>query len=217
MINRWIINFDQISLFHIILCTLSAYLLGSIPFSFLLTKYISKADIYHCGDGNPGAHNAWAIGGWKVGVPAIVLDVSKGALPVLLAQQVSGIATWALLPVAIAPILGHAFSPFLHFHRAKAVATTLGVWFGLTGHFGIVAFAIFAISTMAWLEEDSWYVIFGMIGIAFYCLFITGSDWLTAIALCNLLLLLLTHHVELFQPIHVSNRIHKFMLKRRNS
>jgi glycerol-3-phosphate acyltransferase PlsY len=119
MINRWIINFDQISLFRIILWTLFAYLSGSIPFSFLLTKYFSRADIHQYGDSNPGAHNAWAIGGWKVGVPAVALDVGKGAIPVILAQQIGGISAWELAPVALAAVLGHAFSPFLHFTKQR--------------------------------------------------------------------------------------------------
>jgi glycerol-3-phosphate acyltransferase PlsY len=217
MFNSSAINPSQAMIIKILAWTLSAYLLGSIPFSILITKLFSGSDIRKYGDGNPGAYNAWQVGGWKVGVAAIVLDVGKGAFPVLLAQQLGGLVDWAIVPVAIAPILGHAFSPFLQLHGGKAVATTLGVWFGLTGIAGIVAFAIFAIGTMIWQDEHAWYVIFGMLGVTVYCIFISVSTWLVTAALVNMLLLGWKQRHELLRPIPIHNRTREFLLRRKNS
>ena len=61
-----------------------AYFAGSIPFSFILGKIFLASDIREVGDMNPGAANAWKAGGARVGVPALILDFSKGMLPVLL-------------------------------------------------------------------------------------------------------------------------------------
>lgn len=205
------------SLVNILLWLVLAYLSGSIPFSLLLTRKLTSHDIRKYGDGNPGAYNAWQVGGWPVGITAILLDVGKGTLPVYLAQKIGGISGWALLPIAIAPILAHAFSPLLHFRKAKAVAATLGVWFALTGLRGIIAFAVMAVIAMAWQEEHAWVVIAGMAGIAVYCLFFIKSPWLVATALVNLTLLCITHHKDLRLPIRLHYRVGEYLVHRRNS
>jgi glycerol-3-phosphate acyltransferase PlsY len=112
--------------------TLAGFLLGSIPFSVLLGQLALGRDVRGYGpDGNPGAANAWRAGGLRLGLPVLALDFLKGALPVALARFQSGVDGWALLPVALAPILGHAFSPFLRLQGGKALAVTFGVWTGL--------------------------------------------------------------------------------------
>lgn len=102
------------------------FLAGGIPFSLIVGKLFARVDIRTVADGNPGATNVIRAAGWKAGVPAIILDISKGYLPVALARHY-GLADWALVPVALAPILGHAFSPFLKFHGGKALGATGGV------------------------------------------------------------------------------------------
>ncbi|MGC9530319.1 MAG: glycerol-3-phosphate acyltransferase [Candidatus Bipolaricaulaceae bacterium] len=104
--------------------------LGALPFSAWLARAVG-ADIRSTGDGNPGATNAWRAGGAKIGLPALLLDFLKGALPVAWGVAL-GLRGWALVPVILAPPLGHAFSPLLGFRGGKAVATTFGVWTGAT-------------------------------------------------------------------------------------
>jgi glycerol-3-phosphate acyltransferase PlsY len=60
------------------------------------------------GDGNPGAVNAWRAAGGRAGVPAGLFDFLKAAVPVGLANWVFGVSGWGLLPIALAPIVGHA-------------------------------------------------------------------------------------------------------------
>ncbi|GAB4579752.1 MAG: glycerol-3-phosphate acyltransferase [Anaerolineales bacterium] len=89
-------------------------------------------DIRQYGDGNPGAFNVFRAGGKGWGWVAILLDGLKGAIPVGLANYWIGLEGWSLAVVALAPILGHAYSPLLKFRGGKALAVTFGVWTGLT-------------------------------------------------------------------------------------
>lgn len=112
--------------------TAAAFLAGSLPFSVWIGWLALRTDIRGYGDGNPGATNVFRAGGRTWGALAIVLDFLKAALPVGLARFAAGLDGWPLAAVALAPIAGHAFSPFLGFHGGKALASTFGVWTGLT-------------------------------------------------------------------------------------
>ena len=108
-----------------------SFVAGAIPFAVWLGR-LAGVDPRTVGDGNPGATNAWKAGGWQLGLPVLFLDFFKGALPVGLAAQVWGWTGAMLVAVALAPILGHDFSPFLRGRGGKGLATTFGVWTGLT-------------------------------------------------------------------------------------
>jgi glycerol-3-phosphate acyltransferase PlsY len=109
-----------------------AYLCGSLPFSVWLPKLFARADVRQYGDGNPGATNAFRAGGKLVGLLALLLDVSKAAAPVGWAYFNMGYRGWPMFLIATAPVLGHAFSPFLRFQGGKALAVAFGAWIGLT-------------------------------------------------------------------------------------
>jgi glycerol-3-phosphate acyltransferase PlsY len=107
--------------------------LGSLPFSVWIGRIFLRKDIREYGDGAPGATNVARAGSRTLYVIAALLDAFKGTVPVWLAQLVSGISNWELAAIAVAPVIGHAFSPFLRFRGGMGVATTFGVWLGLTG------------------------------------------------------------------------------------
>jgi len=114
----------------LIIGSLIAYILGSIPFGLVIAKIFCNIDPREDGSKNTGATNVARLCGTKYGIMTLVLDVLKGMLPVLFA------ATWieshlALSIVALAAILGHVFSCFMHFKGGKAVATTVGAFFAL--------------------------------------------------------------------------------------
>ncbi|WP_319543375.1 glycerol-3-phosphate 1-O-acyltransferase PlsY [uncultured Pseudodesulfovibrio sp.] len=114
----------------LILGSLIAYILGSIPFGLVIAKTFCSIDPREDGSKNTGATNVARLCGTKFGILTLVLDVLKGMLPVLFA------ATWieshiALSVVALAAILGHVFSCFMGFKGGKAVATTVGAFFAL--------------------------------------------------------------------------------------
>lgn len=147
-----------------IIWVILAYFAGSIPFSFILAKFFSARDIRRTGDRNPGAVNAWKAGGARVGIPALILDFSKGVIPVMLAVH-AGISNYALTLVALAPVAGHAFTPFLNFRGGKAVAVTMGVWTGLTLWEAPVLMGSMLILFYVFQENDAWSVIFSMIAL----------------------------------------------------
>jgi acyl phosphate:glycerol-3-phosphate acyltransferase len=116
--------------------TLIGFLLGSLPISVWLGRLALHTDIRGYGDGNPGGTNVIRAGNRGLGLLVIILDMFKGAIPVSLAYYVFKVDGWPLVPVILAPIAGHAFSPFLGFRGGKALASTFGVWTALTVPFG---------------------------------------------------------------------------------
>jgi glycerol-3-phosphate acyltransferase PlsY len=108
-----------------------SFLLGSLPFSVWIGRLFSGRDVRAVGDGNPGATNTLKAAGWRAGLLALMLDITKGALPVGLAWVVFTWRGWEIVPLALAPVLGHAFSPFLGGKGGKALAVSLGIWIGL--------------------------------------------------------------------------------------
>ena len=110
---------------------------GAFPSAVVIAKIFSFEDVRSVGDGNPGTVNAWKSGGWVPGLIALVLEIGKGAVPVYFAMRYFGyspgiLSQIGLSVVAIAPILGHGWSPFLKFRGGKALATTWGSWIAIT-------------------------------------------------------------------------------------
>lgn len=200
----------------VLIWSVAGFFLGSIPFSLLLGRLAARADIRRYGDGNPGAVNAFRAGGWRVGVPALLLDLLKGALPVGLAYRVFAVQGWGLIPVALAPVLGHAFSPFLHFKGGKALAVSLGVWTALTMPVGPFILGLILIVFYGLLASAAWAAILSAIAWGAY-LFLSGAGLLfIAILLGNLLILLWKHRDDLRQPIRARSYVVNFTNRLRN-
>jgi len=109
----------------------AAYLVGSIPFGFIITKMLSKEDIRKLGSGNIGATNVLRVLGWRAAAPVFLLDVLKGVVPVLLAKAVSDIAYFHIA-AGLLTMIGHSFPLFLGFKGGKAAATGIGVLIALS-------------------------------------------------------------------------------------
>jgi glycerol-3-phosphate acyltransferase PlsY len=109
-----------------------AYLLGGIPFGFLLVKFTKGADVRESGSGNIGATNVLRTTGRAAGVATLVLDIAKGYVAVWLAAKLTADAPeWTSL-AALAVMAGHAYPVFLKFQGGKAVATFIGAFAYLT-------------------------------------------------------------------------------------
>ncbi|MEC0229423.1 glycerol-3-phosphate acyltransferase [Paenibacillus alba] len=126
----------------IIVWTLCAFVCGSLMFSYWLGRIV-RTNLKAVGDGNPGALNLWKAAGFRWGIMGIVLDFLKGYLILVLLLGSSRIEGYAMIPVALAPIVGHAFSPFLRGRGGKAIAVTFGVWSALSGFEVSLALAIY--------------------------------------------------------------------------
>ncbi|QJB57266.1 glycerol-3-phosphate 1-O-acyltransferase PlsY [Pseudodesulfovibrio sp. zrk46] len=125
---------------EIILWSLIAYILGSIPFGLVIAKTLCNIDPREDGSRNTGATNIARLCGLPYGIATLVLDVSKGFFPVLVASQwvESGLG---LSIIAMAAIFGHAFSCFMNLKGGKAVATTVGAFIALSPWGGILSAA----------------------------------------------------------------------------
>ena len=126
-------------------CTLLAFLAGSIPFGVFLARR-QGVDIRHEGSGNIGATNVARVLGLRVGLVVLILDAAKGALPVL-ATRAAGVDGWGLAAAGMAAVLGHCFSPWLRFRGGKGVATALGVFLVVApaaAGVGVATFVVFA-------------------------------------------------------------------------
>jgi glycerol-3-phosphate acyltransferase PlsY len=107
------------------------YLLGSIPFAFLLSRRWFGLDIRKAGSGNVGAANVLRTTGIGAAVAVMLLDVAKGAGSVLVADRLSAGAT-APAAAGLAAIVGHIYPVWLRFRGGKGVATACGVFSVLT-------------------------------------------------------------------------------------
>ena len=103
-----------------------AYLLGSIPFGYVLPRLLRGDDIRRHGSGNVGATNVWRVYGRSLGLPVAVLDVLKGLVPAALGLWLGGV--WVGVLAGAAAMLGHARPVYLGFSKGgKMVATAGGV------------------------------------------------------------------------------------------
>lgn len=176
------------------------FALGSLPFSVWLGRIGAQDDIRRHGDGNPGATNAWRAGGWRIGLLSLILDVTKGAVPVALARSVGDLWGWELLAVVAAPLLGHAFSPWLRFRGGKAVASTFGVWSALTYWEVPIVLGLSFAAVRTMQAVDAWTVVLSFPVVALFLVLRGVEPWLLAALGANLALLVWTHRRDLRSP-----------------
>src|SRR5215468_11538605 len=101
----------------------AAYLLGAIPFGYLLVKWKTGADVRSKGSGNIGATNVLRTTGRLAGVITLLLDIAKGYLAVWIAGRVTGGDALVMSGAALFVMAGHAYPVFLKFQGGKAVAS----------------------------------------------------------------------------------------------
>ena len=122
-----------------------AYLLGSIPFGYLLVKIFLHKDIRATGSGNIGATNVARSGAKGLGIATLLLDCGKAFLAVKIAQHVAPGNYDLAVIAAVAAILGHVFPIWLGFRGGKGVASALGVFLALSPAAAGCTFAIFLV------------------------------------------------------------------------
>ena len=152
----------------IIICLIS-YLMGSIPFGFILTKIFLKKDIREIGSGNIGATNALRTGNKILGYSTLVLDILKAVTTVFF---VKFNFPESIYISSLCVFLGHVFPIWLKFHGGKGVATYVGILFVIDIYLGLlftfVWFFIFIISKFSSLSS-----LIGSISIPIYFLFLS--------------------------------------------
>ena len=126
-----------------LIISLGSYLLGSIPFGFILTKVFLKKDIRDIGSGNIGATNALRTGNKLLGYATLILDITKAILPVLF---VKFHYPDYIFIAALSTFLGHVFPIWLKFKGGKGVATYVGILFSINLIFGLVFIVSWAVT-----------------------------------------------------------------------
>lgn len=124
-----------------------AYLLGSIPFGYLIVRLRSGADIRQTGSGGTGATNVTRKAGKGAGIATLVLDALKGVAAVLVARWLTGVegTSWVVAGAAVLAIIGHCFPVWLGFRGGKGVATGLGVFLAIVPLAVLAALIVFVL------------------------------------------------------------------------
>lgn len=123
------------------------YLLGSVPFGLLISRWLGLGNLRQIGSGNIGATNVLRTGSKRAAAATLVLDGAKGAAAVLLARAFA--AEDAAQLAGLAAFLGHCFPVWLGFRGGKGVATFLGLWLALAWPVGLACCASWAVVVAA--------------------------------------------------------------------
>jgi glycerol-3-phosphate acyltransferase PlsY len=164
------------------------YLLGSIPFGYLLVRLTGGGDIRFKGSGNIGATNVARTSGWSVGVATLLLDTAKGFFAVWITGHFTGGNIRFMMFAGFAAILGHVFPVWLKFEGGKGVATALGVFLAICWPALASAVLLFLLVAIFWR-----YVSLASISAAaalpllVYLLYAPGHAPPTAVSVCTLL------------------------------
>ena len=157
---------------EIIVISILSYLMGSIPFGFILTKIFLKKDIRDIGSGNIGATNALRTGNKSLGYGTLFLDVIKAVIPVIYVKL--NYPDYIFI-ASLCAFLGHVFPIWLKFKGGKGVATYIGILFSINLTLGFVFIGVwffaFLISKYSSLSS-----LIGSLSVPIYLFFFTSQN-----------------------------------------
>jgi len=157
---------------EIIVISILSYLMGSIPFGFILTKIFLKKDIRDIGSGNIGATNALRTGNKSLGYGTLFLDVIKAVIPVIYVKL--NYPDYIFI-TSLCVFLGHVFPIWLKFKGGKGVATYVGILFSINLTIGFVFIGVwfftFLISKYSSLSS-----LLGSLSVPIYLFFLTSQN-----------------------------------------
>jgi len=157
---------------EIIVISILSYLMGSIPFGFILTKIFLKKDIRDIGSGNIGATNALRTGNKSLGYGTLFLDVIKAVIPVIYVKL--NYPDYIFI-ASLCVFLGHVFPVWLKFKGGKGVATYVGILFSINLTIGFVFIGVwfftFLISKYSSLSS-----LLGSLSVPIYLFFFTSQN-----------------------------------------
>ena len=156
----------------ILIVGIICYLIGSIPFGYILTKIFLKKDIRDIGSGNIGATNALRTGNKTIGYTTLFFDIVKAVIPII---YIKFNFAELLYIASLCTFLGHVFPIWLKFKGGKGVATYLGILFALNINFGLV-FIVSWLITFAFFKFSSLSSLVASISIPIYLLILSKFD-----------------------------------------
>ena len=179
---------------HEVLYVIGSYLLGSVPFGYLIFYFSEGKDIRTMGSGNIGATNVLRSKGKLAGLATLTLDILKGALPIVYGR-IHFDLPWIVLLGGLAVLLGHVFPAFLKFRGGKGVATLVGVF--LVFYYPALLVFLAAFFLTLWLTR---YVSLGsLLGTTalFFCILFTQVVEAAVVAFAMLLLIVFRHRANI--------------------
>jgi glycerol-3-phosphate acyltransferase PlsY len=194
-----------------LLVALATYLLGSIPFGFLLVWLFRKEDIRSKGSGNIGATNVVRSGAKGLGALTFLLDAVKGYVAVLVAIEIAGLPGLAAVPranvaavAALCAVLGHMYTVWLGFKGGKGVATAFGLFVALAPWAALASLGVFIV-VFALSRYVSLASILGAAGFPLFALLLGHEDfgiWLTAVIFLVPAIVIVKHHQNIGRLVH---------------
>jgi glycerol-3-phosphate acyltransferase PlsY len=152
---------------NIALSLVIAYLLGSIPFAYIIGK-LSGLDVRKVGDRNVGTFNVFRHAGLIAGIATLIADVGKGALAIVIAKAISGHELVAF-GAGVAAVIGHNWPVFLHFRGGRGLAVVIGALLALLPVEMLIAAAI-GIAVLVATRNSVWFGVALFIPLVLLCL-----------------------------------------------
>lgn len=174
------------------LLLLTAYLLGSIPFGYLLVRFAKGIDVRTQGSGNIGMTNVWRVAGAGWGIATLALDISKGALAIWLARHFLPLNDFFDVLCGLAALLGNIFSVFLKFKGGKGIGISVGVFYSLLLVPSLLGTGVFILALVS-TRMISVGSLLGVTTMALSSFFLQKSPWASGLALLAAVLIWWTH------------------------
>ena len=200
---------------ELFLVSLIGYLIGSVPFAYVIGKAFYHTDVRQHGSGNLGGSNTGRVLGKKAGLAVMTLDLLKATLSIFLATKISA-HPWAVSLAALFTAIGHCYPVFLGFHGGKAVAALYGFLFALWV-IGDCSPLVFFLPLITFLAVLAAFKIVSLSSILSSCtaiIYITNNNihrsvfWTTAILT---VLIVLRHHENISRMLSGTERKIKWM------
>lgn len=193
---------ESIPNFLPLLAVLAGYLIGSLSFAVIVSRFMGLSDPRTFGSKNPGATNVLRSGSKAAAILTLLLDAAKGWLPVVLVKwygQAYGLGDGTMAMVGLAAFLGHVFPVYFKFAGGKGVATALGVLLGLSGWLGLATVLIWLLMAVVFRYSSLASITAAVLAPVVYVL-ADGGLWIMSksVALCVavMALFLLYRHGE---------------------
>lgn len=179
-----------------LLAVLTAYLIGSLSFAVIVSKFYGMPDPRTYGSGNPGATNVLRSGKKTAAVLTLLGDAVKGLVAVLLArclQDALGLEQITIAAVAVAALVGHMWPVFFGFKGGKGVATAVGVLLALSWPVALVCIAVWLVIAFGFKVSSLAALTAAVISPILAYFWISETSWVAAVAVIAVLVLL-RHH-----------------------
>ena len=159
---------------EILTISIFSYLIGSIPFGFVLTKFFLKKDIRNIGSGNTGATNVLRTGNKTIGYTTLFLDIMKAVIPII---YIKLNYTDYIFIASLCIFLGHVFPIWLKFNGGKGVATYVGILFSINLSIGLVFIGVWFLTFLI-SKYSSLSSLFASLSIPIYLFIFTNQNFI---------------------------------------